>query len=443
MKSSGNGLKFKLDSHNLDTPGHSRVGAEILFMHERRGQAGSRRDFRPGFHHPRWRLLPLGLLAVVPATSFGQLKVTTRADFQFQDSSNVFDLSPGETPPTGNGDKTRADTFEAYGAGLNTTYNWSRQTFTIDLDARQFHYNHFSDLDHDDYRLTADWEWKLGRILDGSVSVNRGREMVAFSSFIGTQLSLETNQNEHATLNVQVTPDWRLETGGNSSRSDSPRPGLPDLSLQEDTLQAAVKYVGHTGLTLGVIERYTTGTYEGAVDNTEPGYHEVSGQFLASYLAPRSSFDMNLGYTSRESASAYDQLSGFTGRISYQYTFTPKTNAKLELSRNINSYITNAGSEIDTAAALHLNWQATHKIAVQASYSYTYSELPHQGFDLTNRLDHYRIAELDIDYHVTRLFELRPYARYETRGSDTFGAAYGANIYGVYGYLRWQALGPP
>lgn len=410
MKSSGNGLKLILDSYNR------------------------------GIFQPH---IALAALAIVPAVSLGQLKVAPRADVWFQDSSNVFDLANGVAPPNHNAGSPRGDTFEAYGAGLNSTYTWSRQTLTLDLDGRQFHYNRFSELDHDDYRLSADWEWKLGRILDGSIGVNRGREMVAFSSFLGTQLSLETNQNEHANLNIRVTPDWRLETEANSSRSDSPRPGLPDLSLVEDTLQAALKYVGTTGLTWGFGERYITGTYKGAVGDTEPGYHEVAGDFLLNYATPRSALDMNVGYTSRRSSSDYDDLSGFTGRLSYQYTFTPKTNVRLELSRVINSYITNASSEIDTAATLRLNWQATRKIAVKWSYSYTYSELPHQGTDGDDRLDHWRVTELDIDYHITRQFEVRPYARFETRGSNLFGATYSANIYGVYGYFRWQAVGPP
>jgi hypothetical protein len=443
MKSSGNGLKFITSSYKREPlAGVPGGGAEILLMHERRGEGGSRSDFRAGRRTGRW-IVALSLLAAVPATSFGQLRVTTRADFQFQESSNVFDLSPGVLAPTGNGDTTRGDSFEAYGAGLDTTYTVSRQTFSIDLDARQFHYNHFTELNHDDYRLTANWDWKLLSIFDGTISASRGREMVAFSNFIGTQLSLQTDQNEHASLNIRLTPVWRLETGGTSSRSDSPRPGLPDLSLQEDTVQAALKYLGQAHFSLGVGESYSTGTYEGATDNTTSNYHQLAGQFLLSYTSPRSAVNLNLGYTSRESTDAADQSSGFTGIMSYLYNLTPKTNIKLDLSRNINSYITNAGSEIDNLATVHLNWQATHKIQVQLNYSYDYAELPHQGFDDAERLDHYRIAELDIDYHISRLFEVRPYARYESRSSNTFGDEYGASVYGIYGYLRWQAIGPP
>src|ERR1700748_1409352 len=152
-------------------------------MHDKnkRLSAAPRHDLPPPAGPTRWWILLLVVLAW-PATSFGQLKLTTRADVQYQENTNVFDLASGAPSPTGNGDTQRSDSFVAYGVGLNTTYNWSRQTFSLDLDAHQYHYNHFTELNHDDYRLTADWEWKLGRILDGSLSVNRGREMVAFSS---------------------------------------------------------------------------------------------------------------------------------------------------------------------------------------------------------------------------------------------------------------------
>ncbi len=389
-----------------------------------------------------WSAPALCAALLAPSIAPAQLALTTAAVIEHQESSNIFDLSPGAAPATANGDTQRSDSFTAYGGSLTSTYGWGRQNLTFIIDGHEYRYEHFTGLDHDEYKVSGDWEWQAGSIFDGTIGVTRNRQMVAFSSFVGTALSVQTNQVEHASMNIRVMPEWRIETGASSSNSDSPRPGMPNLSLREDTGTAALRYTGYAGLSTGISGRYTDGSYSGADTTLEPSYHESAAQVVATYsLNPTSNFDFAAGYTRRQSTVAFDRNSGFTGLVSYQRHLTGKTSFKLQLSRSINSYITNTGSEIDSAATFTLSWQATHKIAVSSSYSYTYSELPRQGLNNADRLDHFRIAQLNFDYRPRNWLELQPYARWETRTSDTPGAPYSASVYGISATVRWQNEG--
>jgi hypothetical protein len=377
-------------------------------------------------------------LLFAPGMALAQLKYTTQANVQYEENPNIFDLAPGVAPPAAEHTSDRGDSFVAYGAGATVNYTLSQQVFTLQVSGSEYHYNRFTELNHNDYNLGADWEWKIGQLFDGSIAVNRDRQMVAFSDFFGTQLVLQTDQNEHLTANFHVTPDWVIQGVGTSSRSDSPRPGLPNLSLMEDSEGAALKYSGVAGLQFGLSAQYTNGTYSGSVLNLDPNYHQTAEQLVATYsTSPLSTFNFAIGESSRSSINGLDNLSGVTGQLSLQRTLTGKTSIKLMINRAINSYITNAGAEIDTTGSIQITYQATRKITVNANYGYTYSDLPDQGLFGADRIDHFQTTYITIDYQITRWFDLQPYARLQTRTSDLPGAQYSADIYGVRAHVNW------
>jgi hypothetical protein len=388
-----------------------------------------------------------GLLAailLIPGISLAQLKFTTQANVEYQNDSNTFDLAPGLAPPTGNTTE-RGDSYVAYGAGATVNYTLSQQVFTFQLQGNEYQYNRFTELNHDDYSLGGDWEWKIGRLFDGSIAVNRDRQMVAFSDFVSTQttpqtyeLSLQTDQNEHFIGNIHITPLWTLQGGATASRSDSPRPGQPDLSLMEDTGMASLRYGGVGALQFGIAGQYSTGTYSGRASTTDSNYHETAEQLVATYsVSPQSTFDFSIGNSKRSSVNGLDDLSGVTGHLSLQRALTGKTSIKLQILRTINSFITDAGSEIDTTGSVQLTYSATRKITVNATYGYTYSNLPNQGLAGADRIDHFQTTDVTIDYQITKWLDFQPYARFQTRTSDLPGAQFSADIYGIRAHVNW------
>jgi len=431
-------------------------------MNGQQRRATPHRTTCPAFPSRPQRALLFWALLMLPAAGFATTSLSVSGDYQHQSNSNIWDLAPGAPPVFHPNDPKRGDSYDSYGGTLAAGFIWSRQSITVNIDAHDYQYEHFTDLNHQEYKLGADWNWAIGPVLDGSIGANRNREMVPFYDYIGTQigtpqpnatvLSIQTTQAEHAKINLHVSADWRLETSLSTSKSDSPRPGFPNLTLREDTGQEAIKYTGAAGLAAGVSYQYIRGTYSG-VDQTadpnfivpgpavliiDPHYHQTSLQGTASYsLNPGSSLDAAAGYSKRSSANGIDNLSGFTGSLAYRRNLTAKTRVKLELSRVLNSYITNAGSEIDTSGLFQIDWEATRKVSVSARYSYTYSSLPNQGLAGQDRVDHFRIGQIGVNYKPFRWLEIGPYARWETRTSGLANFEYSTNIYGINGYLRW------
>lgn len=387
-----------------------------------------------------------GLLLVTPIAGTAATFLTVQADEQHDTNSNVFDLPPGAVSGLRPGDTTRRDTFNSYGGTLAGGLSGVRNELTFSLDAHDVKYQHYNELDHTQYRLNGTWKLHVGSRIDGSLGIDRERDMVPFYNLVGTdgnavplQRSLQTNQVEHGNINVQLTRLWRLENTVTITNSESPRSGEPTLELQERGGEMTLKYAGFSGLTMGFSGGYSHGSYVGAEKAQDPGYNQTLAQVVAHYSHnPASSIDVSAGYTDRRSPTGTDNLSGLTGLVGYKRQLTPKTGVKLDVTRNISSYITNTGSEIDTSVTGEITWKATGKLALSARYNYTYSQLPHQGPSGSDRLDHDRGAQLQVIYEPFEWLELEPYARWETRTSDFVNAGYSGSVFGIYAHLRYR-----
>jgi hypothetical protein len=352
----------------------------------------------------------------------------------------VFDLQGGYPLP-GTADYQHSDWLYTYGAALDAYYLWDQQKLFATLSTTEFHYDHFTQLDHNEYNLDGGLKWKLGRLLDGTLEVQRDRTMVAFTNVENAQFVLLTEQRESAKIGYELTPDWRIEGSGYYRTVDQAFLGAPTLDLAESFGQVELKYVGRAGLTSGLSAGYVIGDYTGTSAADNPSYRQTTVALVANYEPTgRSTLKGALGYSDRTSASVTNQLSGFTGEIDYQNQLTGKTSVQLQLSRAINSYISNVSSEIDAIAALNVRWQATYKIGVLAGYSWTNRELPGQGNAPvgSDRVDHLQYATINVDYEPFRRLSIKPYINLQTRSSNFIGGDFNATVYGVYFTVKWQ-----
>src|SRR5882724_7372176 len=92
----------------------------------------------------------LGALTL-PIGAHAQFSGKASATGQFESNSNVYDLSSGQAPPGSDG--RRSDTFFAYGGDFELRYAWGRQDIYATADTHKYSYQHFSSLDHNDYKV--------------------------------------------------------------------------------------------------------------------------------------------------------------------------------------------------------------------------------------------------------------------------------------------------
>jgi hypothetical protein len=371
----------------------------------------------------------------VPPSARAQFTGKVSATGQFESDSNVFALDTGAAQPVA-GDAHRGDTFLGYGAGLDGKYNWDRQELYANATVNEYLYQRFTELDHDAYSFDGGLNWKLGELFDGKMDVSRTRSMVPFFDLSGSELALSiaTTQTETAQIGIKLSSKWSLQGSASTIKTEEPIGNSPDLQLTQTSGGAAINYQGVGGLTTGLTTAYVTGDYSGVNGVANPSYSQTAVGFSASYKYTRSTFDGQIGYSRRDSSDGSDRTSGVTGLFDFKEQLTPKTSFAIKLDRTINSYFLNAGSEIDTEAAVNIMWQATYKLAVTTGYTFTYRDYPGQGNNPvgSNRVDIQQYASLGIAYQVQRWLMIRPYANLQKRISTFIGGEYSATAYGVY-----------
>jgi hypothetical protein len=411
----------------------SRKGAVVCEMPRRQAAA---------------RVVPalMALLGAVPGLSFAQLSVVGSANSEYEYDSNVFDQQRG-FPPQGLTTSGLSDTMLGYGAKLDATYLVDQQQFRGVVSGERYQYDRFTELNHNEYTLDGAWNWRLDGLFDGLLEVTRVRTMVSLYNLVQAQLALQTEQRETAKIGFQATPDWRLEAGGYTRHDVQPEVGAPDLSLTESSGTGAFKYTGTAGVTAGVSAGYLHGSYGGAnLDNgidiiaVPPDYQQTNFDLTATdVVTGKSSFNGDIGYSRRSSAgastaAAINSVSGVTGIFDYKRALTGKTTLDLTLSRQINAFLYDTGSEIDTIGGIGANWQATYKVGVALTYNYTYRQLPGQGDAPlgSNRTDRLNYAVLTVDYEALPWLSLKPFAHFlDRRATNYLGGDFSESVVGL------------
>lgn len=420
-------------------------GASVKF-NARCGQ----QDFRS---IPKW--LAIVTVSICPIKAFAQVTPSVFATGQYQYNSNIFDLQRGFQSNLN--DYGLADRFYAYGAGVNFDDKVSRQDLFFKGSATQYDYDHFSQLTHNEYTLEAGWLWSIGSNFTGSLEATRTRSMVPFTAIVSVSLSIETVQHEQGSAGFLITPEWRFDANGYTENSKQPVISQyvyePNVVFNDSGAGGTLKYLGAGEWVGNVNVNYQHGSFSGVssgVAGFEAGYYgSAYGQWTetvgATYApsgqgAGKSTFDFGAGHTSRTSHDSSQDFSGLTGHLDYARSLTGKTSVSLALDRNISTFITDAGSDITSSAALSATWQATYKTGVNLGYNIVYVLLPSLGPGGTDRGDHLQFATFALQYKALDWLAIQPYANYQTRRSNLYGANFNASIFGATIVIQWPKI---
>lgn len=361
------------------------------------------------------------------------------ADGEWQHNSNLFALSDSSPRPAGRDGPSLSDSWWEERAGFDAVYEWSLQEIFATAEFRHFSYDQFTQLNHNEYLVHAGWNWKVASLLDGVIDYQRQRSMESFlqlnaMSTASDQLYLQVQDIATANINLQVTPEWRLQSLGKLNDQNTQLPGTPDLTLHEESIHEGLRYVGFANLSAGLDAEYLRGTFNGGAFLVTPGYRQGTAEFAADYvLSGLSSFHGAIGYTDRVMEQA-GRVSGLTGLLSYQRQLTGKTSFVVKLSRAINTYITAASPEVDTAAELDVTWAATSKIEVDLGYQWLHSSF--SATDLAGvltaaRTDRLQTPSLSVKYQPLKWLLVHPFFQYQKRSSTIDLFTFNGTLYGI------------
>ncbi len=377
---------------------------------------------------------------LIPSVVWAQLEVNPYVDSHYEHDSNVFRSPNSQANLLNLGDPTLGDSDLKYVAGFNATYQWSQQSLTAQLEGRKIDYDHYSDLNHNEYLADLVLKWKLTSLWDGTVEGRRESAMAPFYLGNSTLLTINVDTQLTGRFNLHFAPDWRLEGSAEAHELDSPLQNYPDFVDREALTHLAIVNVGTTNLTYGVAYDRADGKFENA-PSVGP-YTQNSESLTVTYLVSGlTTMNAAAGYTNRIQAANAQSVSAVTGSLAFSRQLTGKTSVNLQVARAVNSYLAAGASEIDTSATLGLLWQATRKIGVAVNAGYVKSKFVGQsipGAGDNGRVDHSPSESLDINYQVMRRLKLHAYLNKQSRTSDVYLFNFSDTIVGIEARLSWK-----
>jgi hypothetical protein len=371
-----------------------------------------------------------------------------------QHNSNVFARSADDPPFAQNGNTELGDTIYNYLGGADLDIAWERDHLKLNAEAEHFNYDRFSELDHTEYKGSADFDWHLGPVVDGSLVYKQTRIMSPLQDTLSDQLEMQTERTGTATVRVLITPQWRFDIAPSWHELQAPLPQYPEFGLRETGGAASLNYLGINKLTAGLRVEYTDGSYTHILDATN--YHQTSEELTATYaLTGLSSFDGQLGLTQRDSSlvNPADALTlagaeggfvgrttAFTGSLGLTRQLSVKTSVNVRVFREVSSYTAGANSEIGTGGEAGVTWSPDVKFTFNLHYRQETQSI--QGAlvndnDVVNRVDHLRAIDFFVKYHFTDWLTLRPYVSRDSRSSNVEDVSYNATLVGVDLTARW------
>jgi hypothetical protein len=428
-----------------------------------------------GSGHARWGAMPrhrsLALSRVAVAAAVALLAAAAQpalaatffspfATVGYEHNSNVF-LRPSSAPAfAAQGITALGDTILDYEGGMSGELDWGPDRLTLDASATRDRYDRFSFLNHYEYLFDGDLAWRLGPVVDGTVTLRQTRYMASFANTFTTTLLLDTDRTASATVRILMAPEWRLDLTPELHQLDTPLPGFPDFTLRETIGTAGLDYLGFGKLTAGLQFTYDDGRYERIAAATR--YQQREFDLTANYkVSGLSTFAASLGYTTRNSeanpadsvqtpagvgafagyAGTVGTTSGATGSLTYLRQFTGKTGGHLSIFRRVDSYAAGANPEIGTGGEVGVTWKADPKITVSLNYDLTRDQI--KGglivVNAVNRTDRTQTAAFEVRYAALSWLIIRPYVNWDKAVSTFTLGNYSTTILGVdvTGRLRW------
>lgn len=393
------------------------------------------------------------LAAVVPAAA-AELNLSTHLASRYQYESNVYRFSDQVAEVTGT--DQLSDRSLRHTAGIDAGYAWGLQTVQVMAEARQFRFEEFKHLDHNEYTLAAalDSELSIARV---RLNVGDERRIASFEDRRTTQLIMERDRTGRAAVLLPVTPQWNVVAGARGRFLQSPLPDAPalprpppgaparvaspDFTVHEAGFSTGVQYgilneehpEDEGPLLVGVLLDYTTVSFSGVTPQPPPpmgvppetfdGYSLLSLGATASYfLDGMSSLDGKLGLTRyTPSTSGADSSLEAVGEIGYIRRFSVVTELRGALFRRMVPFAANGDTTTDTGASLGARWEPRRNLRVLGEYTFASSAfggLSSFAPENSGRGDVVQTASLSVAYPQLENFFLRLSGTYNDRRSN-------------------------
>ncbi len=375
------------------------------------------------------------VLCLVPLMVSARTDFIPHAQIRYEDNSNVFATNESNPFTDSSGQLRFQDRYMNIGAGLDINHLWRENKAYLTTDYRRYAYDHFEQLDRNEYTIVAGTELTVTRRLTAGATARYEQQQVPFSEVGIIPNSSEVlpaykriNRIMNVSTGYRVLPRWQINANTGYALSS-----LPLYEVKEQPWHVDLKYLGDGRFTSTLAVEGNDGKYEGVAD--EPAFHQTQAQISADYkLGGRSVISGSLG-KSRRTQPGF-KLNATTGALSFSQQLTAKTSYYIQYRRALNGYLTSQGAQLDKTIQGGLTWHPRVKWSMTASYAYSQSEV--QGvFDQNNALviggrdDRTHTYGGSVTYSMTKWLSVTPYYRNDKRESTLVDFSYQGRLYGL------------
>lgn len=421
------------------------------------------------------RALAAALLAGCCAATAGELGFRPYAGSQYLYDSNVYRFSR-QVAEVSNTEDT-ADRSLRNTAGLDASYLWQRQYLQVMGEVRQFQFEQFEHLDHDEYALAAAFHGGFQDIVRTRLDFRDERRMASFEDRRTSQLVMERDVTARAEFAVAVTPQWQATVAARGRRLDSPLPDAPalpqpspgaparvaspDFAVHETGFSTGLQYgienkehpEDEAPLLVGGLLEFTRVRFSGFSPQPPPppgvtpetfdGYALVALGATASYsLDGMSSLDAELGVTQYRPAQGGETSLSATGEITYIRRPSVVTELEASLYRRIVPIAPTASAGTATGIGLGARWEPLRGLEFLGEYAFGISTARSESLfapENSGRDDRVQRAMFGVAYPKTQAIVLRTFVTYDERHSSLGFNDYRDVTVGAELTARWGA----
>lgn len=387
----------------------------------------------------------LATLLWAPST-FAQQGIRPFVGVRYTADSNLFRVANDAEAIQQTGSSEMEDSIIQYFAGVEAVVLVSRQRFTANAQADLFEYDRNAQLNHNAYDARGDWEWQLGNLWSGTAGLGFREKLTEFNQSGEPVQDLIFTQTTAVTARFQFHPDWAVIGGAgfevtehdvqdadvlSPAQNDAVRVARARLDNTQDFYSGEVQYATTANTKVGLRTVFLTGDFE---RDASLNFEETEYSGVVYWEATgKSSLEARLGQTDREGEGAAADFSGSTGRLTYKWLVTEKTNLEFSGWQETRLVDDSAQFAVETGYGVSALLNATAKLRFRGSLRQSTDQ--YEGGEGSNREDDITQMRLAAIYLPTRIFTLTGSVVQKNRDSNIPNAEFETTILTLEGKL--------
>lgn len=390
-------------------------------------------------------LLAIQYSTVVQADPEDPFNILLSTGMRYED--NLFRVSDGGGSAV-LGNASKHDMVYTATAGIKIDKPYAQQRFIIDAAVTENKYQHNDFLDWTGFDYRAAWLWHLTPRISGTLEATQSETLNNFGDFriagrnSNSLRSIQTNERREFTADVLLWGGWHVVGGVSEIESRNSETFNEVGDYKQDSAELGGRYVFPSGTEITLVQRESTGDYEGRsldlfnrLNQFDTGFDQSQTEAkLDWYITGKSRITAKLGYVDREhdnfSQRDYD---GETGLLAWRWTPTGKLLVNVAVSRNLYSFQEGENSYYvaDTFTFSPL-WAITDKTSLEFRYDYSDRDyLGDIGNPDPNRNDIVQSMMLTAEWQALRTLLVSGVIQREVRASSRAGYDYEADSVGI------------